>query len=59
MNTPGVASGTMTRRNAWYAVAPSTRAASCICHGISRNNADSIQIASGTVNDMYEMTSPR
>ena len=39
-------------------VAPSTWAACSISHGISRKNADSVQIASGSVNDMYGMIRP-
>ncbi|GAA1891471.1 hypothetical protein GCM10009687_70540 [Asanoa iriomotensis] len=39
VNTPGAASGTMTRRNACQAVAPSTWAACSISHGISRKKA--------------------
>ena len=38
---PGVASGTITLRNAWNGVAPSTCAASSSSHGISLKNADS------------------
>ena len=52
VNTPGAASGTITLRNACHDVAPSTWAACSISHGISRKNADSVQIASGSVNDM-------
>ena len=52
MNTPGAASGTITLRNACHDVAPSTWAACSISHGISRKNADRVQIASGSVNDM-------
>ena len=52
VNTPGAASGTITLRNACHEVAPSTWAACSISHGISRKNADSVQIASGSVNDM-------
>src|SRR3954468_4011551 len=51
VNTPGAASGTITLRNACQEVAPSTCAACSISHGISRKNADSVQIASGSVND--------
>ena len=58
MNTPGAASGTITLRNACHDVAPSTWAACSISHGISRKNADSVQIASGSVNDMYGMIRP-
>ena len=39
---PGAASGTMTLRNAWNGVAPSTWAACSSSHGISRKNADSV-----------------
>ena len=42
VNTPGAASGTMTLRNAWNGVAPSTCAACSSSHGISRKNADSV-----------------
>src|SRR5690349_687867 len=52
VNTPGAASGTMTLRNACHDVAPSTWAACSISQGISRKNADRVQIASGNVNDM-------
>src|SRR5689334_13251276 len=52
VNTPGAASGTMTFRNACQEVAPSTCAACSISHGISRKNAESVQMASGSVNDM-------
>ena len=38
---PGVASGTITLRNAWNGVAPSTWAACSSSHGISLKNADS------------------
>src|SRR3954452_1650502 len=58
VNTPGAASGTITLRNACHDVAPSTWAACSISHGISRKNAESVQIASGSVNDMYGMISP-
>src|SRR3954462_12745187 len=58
VNTPGAASGTITLRNACQLVAPSTCAACSISHGISRKNAESVQIASGSVNDMYGMISP-
>src|SRR5690606_2084414 len=58
VNTPGAASGTITLRNACHGVAPSTCAACSISHGISRKNADSVQIASGSVNDMYGMIRP-
>src|SRR4051812_17091203 len=58
VNTPGAASGTMTLRNACQDVAPSTWAACSISHGISRKKADSVQIASGSVKDMYGMISP-
>ena len=39
-------------------MAPSTRAALSRSHGISRKNADSVQIASGRVKVMYGMISP-
>ena len=39
---PGVASGTITLRNAWNGVAPSTWAACSSSHGISLKNADSM-----------------
>src|SRR3954453_10415750 len=55
---PGGASGTITLRNACHDVAPSTWAACSISHGISRKNADNVQIASGSVNDMYGMIRP-
>ena len=42
VNTPGAASGTITLRNAWNGVAPSTCAACSSSHGISRKNADSV-----------------
>ena len=58
MKTPGAANGTITLRNACHEVAPSTCAACSISHGISRKNADSVQIASGRVKDMYGMISP-
>ena len=58
VKTPGAASGTITLRNACHEVAPSTWAACSISHGISRKNADSVQIASGSVNDMYGMIRP-
>src|SRR5690606_1328885 len=58
VKTPGAASGTITSRNACHGVAPSTCAACSISHGISRKNADSVQIDSGSVNDMYGMMSP-
>src|SRR3954452_24905026 len=58
VKTPGDASGTITLRNACHVVAPSTWAACSISQGISRKNADSVQIASGNVNDMYGMIRP-
>src|SRR5207342_3851420 len=58
VNTPGAASGTITLRNACHEVAPSTWAACSISQGISRKNADSVQIANGSVNDMYGMIRP-
>ena len=48
----------MTLRKACHDVAPSTCAACSISHGISRKNADSVQIASGSVKDMYGRISP-
>ena len=42
VNTPGAASGTITLRNAWKGVAPSTCAACSSSHGISRKNATSV-----------------
>ncbi len=58
VKTPGAASGTITFRNACQVVAPSTCAACSISHGISRKNADSVQMASGSANEMYGMISP-
>ena len=58
VNTPGAASGTITLRNACQVVAPSTWAACSISHGISRKNADSVQIEIGRVSDRYGMISP-
>src|SRR6185503_7392306 len=58
VKTPGAASGTITLRNACHDVAPSTCAACSISQGISRKNADNVQIASGRVNDMYGMIRP-
>src|SRR6478672_6053210 len=58
VKTPGAASGTITLRNACHVVAPSPWAACSISQGISRKNADSVQIANGSVNDMYGMISP-
>src|SRR3954470_14004086 len=52
VNTPGAASGTITLRNACHDVAPSTCAACSISHGISRKNAESVQIARGNVKVM-------
>src|SRR3954451_77832 len=52
VKTPGAASGTMTLRKACHEVAPSTWAACSISQGISRKNADNVQIASGSVKDM-------
>ena len=51
VNTPGAASGTMTRRKACQEVAPSTWAACSISQGISRKKADRVQIANGRVKD--------
>ena len=39
VNMPGAASGTITLRNAWNGVAPSTWAACSSSHGISRKKA--------------------
>src|SRR5690349_9719469 len=58
VKTPGAASGTITLRNACQEVAPSTCAACSISHGISRKNADSVQIDSGRANEMYGMIRP-
>src|SRR3954463_580363 len=58
VKTPGDASGTITLRNACHVVAPSTWAACSISQGISRKNAESVQIASGNVIDMYGMIRP-
>ena len=45
-------------RNACQVVAPSTWAACSISHGISRKNADIVQIEIGSVSDRYGMISP-
>src|SRR3954453_12204210 len=45
VNTPGAASGAMTLRKAWNGVAPSTWAACSSSQGISRKNADNVQMA--------------
>ena len=58
VNTPGAASGTITLRNACHVVAPSTWAACSISQGISRKNADIVQIEIGRVSDRYGMISP-
>ena len=58
VNIPGAASGAITVRNAWNGVAPSACAACSSSHGISRKNADSTQIASGSVNVRYGMIRP-
>src|SRR5215218_6744472 len=58
VNTPGAARGTITLRNACHDVAPSIWAACSISQGISRKNAESVQIDSGSVNDMYGMIRP-
>src|SRR4051812_17446633 len=58
VKTPGAASGTITLRNACQVVAPSTCAACSISHGISRKNADMVQIENGSVRDRYGMISP-
>ena len=51
VNTPGAAKGTMTLRNAWKLVAPSTCAACSSSHGICRKNAASVQIEIGRVSE--------
>src|SRR5215204_1015479 len=58
VKTPGAASGTITLRNACQVVAPSTCAACSISQGISRKNADIVQIEIGRVSDRYGMISP-
>src|SRR5919112_4076156 len=58
VNTPGAASGTITLRNACQVVAPSTWAACSISQGISRKNADSVQMEIGRVSDRYGMIRP-
>src|SRR4051812_48364778 len=58
VKTPGAASGTITLRNACHVVAPSTCAACSISQGISRKNADMVQIEIGSVSDRYGMISP-
>ena len=58
VKTPGAASGTITLRNACHVVAPSTWAACSISQGISRKNADIVQIEIGSVSDRYGMISP-
>src|SRR4051812_12478691 len=58
VKTPGAASGTMTLRNACQGVAPSTCAACSISQGISRKNADSVQMEIGSVRERYGMISP-
>src|SRR4051794_29263378 len=58
VNMPGAASGAITLRNAWNGVAPSTRAALSRSHGISRKNADRVQMAIGRVKVMYGMIRP-
>src|SRR5690606_6980816 len=50
--TPGAARGAMNLRKACPGVAPSAGAARSIAHGISRKNAERVQMASGSVNDM-------
>ena len=52
VKTPGAASGRITLRNACAGVAPSICAACSSSHGISRKNALSVKIASGSVNVM-------
>src|SRR3954463_13882446 len=58
VKTPGEASGTITLRKACHVVAPSTWAACSISQGISRKNADIVQIEIGRVSDRYGMISP-
>src|SRR5919206_4784218 len=58
VKVPGAARGTMTLRNACQFVAPSTWAACSISHGISRKNAESTQIDSGSENDTSGMMTP-
>src|SRR4029450_13759982 len=48
---PGAASGPITLRKACHEVAPSTWAACSISQGISRKNAESVQMARGSVKD--------
>src|SRR3990170_3064200 len=57
VKTPGAARGTITLRNACQVVAPSTCAACSISHGISRKNADRVQIEIGSVSERYGMMS--
>ncbi len=45
-------------RNACQFVAPSTCAACSISHGISRKNADSVQMEIGSVSERYGMIRP-
>src|SRR3954467_15631955 len=47
VKTPGAASGTITLRKAWNGVAPSTWAACSSSQGISRKNADMVQMGQG------------
>src|SRR3954454_12432672 len=58
VKTPGAASGTITLRKACQEVAPSTCAACSISHGISRKNADIVQMEIGRVRDRYGMINP-
>src|SRR5215213_1800361 len=58
VNTPGAARGTITLRNACHEVAPSTWAACSISQGISRKNADMVQIDNGSANVRYGMMRP-
>src|SRR3954465_10896490 len=58
VKTRGAASGTIAFRKACQVVAPSTCAACSISHGISRKNADMVQIEIGRVSDRYGMISP-
>src|SRR3954469_4132179 len=58
VKTPGAASGTITLRKACQVVAPSTCAACSISQGISRKNADIVQMEIGSVRERYGMISP-
>src|SRR5262245_57450672 len=57
-NTPGAASGGITRKNALNGVAPSTLAASSSSFGIAAKNVVRMKIVNGRVNDVYGMYSP-